>query len=204
VEADWSKANFDGCPFNDANSIISKIEHSVLNLTSPEVLTRCGSVPPTERDILYVAGGLKDSAHLNRLRAIFRDVVTAQNIANVGEFIDRYSFESNALEELNIFAALVDFNVGLLSDTIIACDCSTFSFEVAFLRSMGTGMQPNSVSTFSGMPYPQQLGVMPYMCDPLSGVKDYGFNAWNATGAFLDYIPKYQKSSPVVFPPVLS
>ena len=69
-----------------------------------------------------------------------------------------------ALPELNLGSASVDFVVGLLSDTIIACDCSTFSKEVVRLRSLGRGA-PKDTWTFSGPPYPQQRALAPFLRD---------------------------------------
>ena len=51
-----------------------------------------------------------------------------------------------------------------LSDTIIGCDCSTFSKEVVRLRSLGRGA-PKDTWTFSGPPYPQQRGLAPFLRD---------------------------------------
>ena len=49
-------------------------------------------------------------------------------------------------------------------DTIIACDCSTFSKEVVRLRSLGRGA-PKDTWTFSGPPFPQQRALAPFLRD---------------------------------------
>ena len=180
IESDWAKAAFTGCPFNDAASIMSKIKHTIE--TPVESSETCGSVRPTKDDELYIAGGMTEGV-ASSAKSLFRSVFVAKDIESTRAFLEDNS--KDALKELNIYAAAIDVSVGLLSDTIVGCDCSTFSSEVVLLRSLGRG-QHNSVWTFSGPAYPEAEGLKAYQCDPFGSNKSFNFPVWGGVDPNLE------------------
>ena len=106
-----------------------------------------------------------DTALLAELGALFGNrLLTAASATEAVAVAGRFERLGGALPELNLGSASVDFVVGLRSDTIIACDCSTFSKEVVRLRSLGRGA-PKDTWTFSGPPFPQQRALAPFLRD---------------------------------------
>ena len=162
LEADWASDGAVGrrvarCPFNNASSIVAKVSAALTRAPRPRA--------PTADDVLYVAGGAKHPALLAELGALFGNrLLTAASASEAVAVALRFERLGGALPELNLGSASVDFVVGLLSDTIIGCDCSTFSKEVVRLRSLGRGA-PKDTWTFSGPPYPQQRGLAPFLRD---------------------------------------
>jgi hypothetical protein len=160
-------------------------------------MAECASVPPTTNDVLYIAGGVKDEFTMRRAKSLFRAVVTAQDLPSTVRFMHVSARHTHG--ELNVFAAAIDFNVGVLSDTIVGCDCSTFSSEVVLLRFMGKGSH-NSSWTWSGPAYPEGRALKAFHCDPFGARKLFNYDVWRKDNAmvFTQQTPRRKKPLVIV------
>ena len=195
IESDWARVKFDRCPFNNAESIAHKLIGTMSNASAgADVGTSCATIPPAAHDVLYIAGGKMDIDFRSHASNMFRAVATARDFHRTRQFFHQASV--SALHELNLLAAAIDFHVGTLCDTHIACDCSTFSSEVITLRNMGLASLPRSSWTWSGPAYPKSKGLKPYLCKPSDwpwgGIARDG-TVWQANSTGLKYFPADSK-----------
>jgi hypothetical protein len=178
VESDWMRTNFAGCPVTNESTIMSKIAYSVAHPEHAAQFGRCGSEPPKSGDVLYIAGGLVSDRVISAARKMFKAVYTAHDFPQLKYIVTRN--DSSFLYELNLFGAAVDFQMGVLSDGVIGCGCSTFSFEVVLLQNMGKG-QHRAMFTYTSPTDTKSL--VPFFCDPWLVGSRFEFDPWRIGSA---------------------